>query len=1145
MLQALCCVAIIIVAPIALGEVERLSDLQDQFIRSETGWGEIGINTCAHAPGAKPLPIQIGQKKYTSGIGHHANGKIEIALDGEYEQFDAEVGLQPLPGGDGSVVFQVFVDDQKQFDSGLMRAETPAKAVSVSLKGAKVLRLVVTDGSDGINCDCANWAGARLTRIAGAARPAVGLFDVAPFAQLMTSDPKRNDGARAGRTQEYHADDVYLEWPIESANALVSCIGLNWLERRPLRELDVVFKSEAPSSTGAVVQSWVGQTAYQGEWKPVSAPIEVDRDRWRVMLDQPLVTQKIRWILPQPASSLQIDHLAAQTSTALRTTDLRLEIEPRYELPAKLSIYNGRFTQDPGELKLVFANTLHVESTIAGRWKSQRTQLRFRFGDRGFSVLVDDILQHGPVYVPDYGIFLATASSGITLKQYEERIAAKKTILDEVRARPDQTLAAALAKVHHAAQDQSPVMLSLACDNHKLIVERNGNIDIPTHPTKADDVALNPPKGITRIGVTFGDGKITKLTRHLDGGWLPAPVIEVEQGAAKYREEVMVVPTDKGLPVALIYFHFHSSGDAPAVLNLSFPGLKVDVREGTVRSDGKLVALLGGATGVEARDQNKTDSLRLVGKDGTFCLIIPWDVDIGDATTQFKNPLNDLRTYWERILAHAAQISVPDELLMNVIRGSQVHCLMAARNDDDGKLVEPWISSINYGPLESEANSVIRGMDLMGHDDFARKSFDYFISKYDASGMLTTGYTLMGTGWHLQTLGQHYTLYHDSDWLKSVAPKVATACAWIARQRHKTMQRPEGIAKMPQYGLAPPGVMADWGNYAYYVCLNGYYCAGLREAASALTDIGFTGSKELLASSDDYRKRIESAYDATQALMPVYSLRDGTWVPGYPSQVNAPGPTNDFFPNEDGNRSWCYDVELGAHQLVPQGVLNPDGRDVRWMMNHMEDVQFLQNGWFDFPADENRKDPFDYGGFAKVQPYYCRNAEIYAMRDDLKPFIRSYFNTLPTLLNTEVLSLQEHFNSAGAWNKTHETGYFLSQTRFMLVMEHDDSLWLAPFVTNNWMKNGQKVEVKNAPTKFGPVSYTITSSADKGFIDASVDVPTRQPPKEIVIRLRDPNGRKLKQVTVNGKSHDQFDPAKETITIAQPKSPLAIHATFQ
>jgi hypothetical protein len=1122
-------VALIITLLSALGasaDTDWLSDLQDRFTASEQGWGEMGLDTCAHSSGAAPLAMQIGQKKYTHGIGTHANGTIEVALEGEYEQFDAEVGLQRLETGHGSAQFQVFVDDVKQFDSGVMHDDTPAKPVSVSLKGAQVLRLVVTDAGDGISCDCANWAEARLTRAAGVVKKPVEMFDVASFAQLVTSDPSRSDGARSARTQEYRPEDVYLEWPIESLNSPVKCVGLNWLERRPLRELAVVFKSNAPPAAGAALQSWVGQTAYQGEWKPVAGSIEVDGNRWRVSLAQPLTTQKIRWILPQDASSLQLDHLAALTRTSLRTTNIHLEMEPRYQMPAKLSIYNGAFTKELGELRLVKPNTFTVQSTIAGRWKSQRSQLRLRFGDRGFSVFVDDILQRGPVYVPDHGIFLATAASGMTLEKYKQQIAGKKTVLQQVREMPDQTLAEATSKLHHAAQDRSPMMLSLACDNHKLIVERSGNIDIPTNPTKADDVALDPPKGITRIGVKFGDGNISKLTRHLDGGWLPAPVVEADNRDAHYRQRTMVL-RGAGGAFAVIEFEFSSAGD-PATIVLT----------------------LGSATGLGSLDLHSTnaipqftdDSITLSSKNGHARLLVPLD---GPKPKAPADPLEELRKYWEGILSHAAQITVPDPLLMNVIRASQVHCLMAARSEDGGKLVQPWISSINYGPLESEANSVIRGMDLLGHDEFARKSFDYFISKYAPNGMLTTGYTLMGTGWHLQTLGQHYALYRDADWLKSVAPKVATACQWIDAQQRKTMQPPAQEGKTIRYGLAPPGVMADWGNYAYYFCLNGYYCAGLREAGQALSDIGFKDAKNLVADADQYARHIQRAYHETQALTPVYPLRDGTWVPGYPSQVDAPGPTNDYFPGEDGNRSWCYDIELGAHQLIPQGVLDPQSLETSWMMNHMEDVQFLADGWFDFPSVESQKDPFTFGGFAKVQPYYCRNAEIYAMRDEVKPFIRSYFNTLPTLLNTEVLSLQEHFNSAGAWNKTHETGYFLSQTRYMLVMEHGDSLWLAPFVTSNWMKDGMKVAVTNAPTKFGPVSYEIVSSADKGYIEVSVAVPARVTPKQIVVRLRDPNGRVMKSVAVNGQPHDQFDPAKETVTVSNPKSPLTIRASFK
>ncbi len=59
---------------------------------------------------------------------------------------------------------------------------------------------------------------------------------------------------------------------------------------------------------------------------------------------------------------------------------------------------------------------------------------------------------------------------------------------------------------------------------------------------------------------------------------------------------------------------------------------------------------------------------------------------------------------------------------------------------------------------------------------------------------------------------------------------------------------------------------------------------------------------------------------------------------------------------------------------MPFGILDPLGREATWMINHMEDVQFLSDGWFDYPAERSAKDPYDFGGFAKVQPYYCRTA---------------------------------------------------------------------------------------------------------------------------------------------------------------------------
>jgi hypothetical protein len=60
------------------------------------------------------------------------------------------------------VVFQVWGDTTKLFDSGVVRGGSPAREVSVRLDGRRRLRLVVTDGGDGGSSDHADWASARL-----------------------------------------------------------------------------------------------------------------------------------------------------------------------------------------------------------------------------------------------------------------------------------------------------------------------------------------------------------------------------------------------------------------------------------------------------------------------------------------------------------------------------------------------------------------------------------------------------------------------------------------------------------------------------------------------------------------------------------------------------------------------------------------------------------------------------------------------------------------------------------------------------------------------------------------------------------------------------------------------------------------------
>ena len=218
-------------------------------------------------------------------------------------------------------------------------------------------------------------------------------------------------------------------------------------------------------------------------------------------------------------------------------------------------------------------------------------------------------------------------------------------------------------------------------------------------------------------------------------------------------------------------------------------------------------------------------------------------------------------------------------------------------------------------------------------------------------------------------------------------------------------------------------------------------------AGRALADIGDPAAPAILEDAKQYREDIARAYHAMQAKTPVVPLKNGTWVPADPSLLGCYGNVEDFLPGEDENRTYVYSVELGAHHLVANEVLDPasQGRRLDDRLSRRRPVSHSQELE---SRHERRSMPFDWGGFAKMQPYYCRIAEIHALRDDVKPFIRSYFNVIPALVNFEDLTFWEDMGvpgyASGAWNKTHETGWFLGQTRIMFVAERGDELVAGP-----------------------------------------------------------------------------------------------------
>ncbi len=202
---------------------------------------------------------------------------------------------------------------------------------------------------------------------------------------------------------------------------------------------------------------------------------------------------------------------------------------------------------------------------------------------------------------------------------------------------------------------------------------------------------------------------------------------------------------------------------------------------------------------------------------------------------------------------------------------------------------------------------------------------------------------------------------------------------------------------------------------------------------------------------------------------------------------------------------------------------------------------FLSRG---YSEKENRADWFNKGGFSKYWWAGNNILNIYSMRDEVKAVIRSTLNQIPASLDIENQSVWA-CNSGAAWNKTHTAARALACIRLMFVNDRGDELWLAPFVPNHYMDDGEVVAVRKAPTHFGKVNYEITSHVARGQIEAVIDPPRRRRPETIVIRLRHPEEKRMKSVTVNGKPHKDFDSETEVVRI-EPigDDPIHVQAEF-
>ncbi len=488
------------------------------------------------------------------------------------------------------------------------------------------------------------------------------------------------------------------------------------------------------------------------------------------------------------------------------------------------------------------------------------------------------------------------------------------------------------------------------------------------------------------------------------------------------------------------------------------------------------------------------------------------------------------------------------------------HMARHAVKNDMGQL---RFNDYPYGILASETYLVLHVLDLMGMHRQAADGLDQWLGLpiekkppvglfSDGRGCLTQAVGPLGAGGNMDgihgmgpgaimfALTEHFRLTGDCRWLQANLPWMKANVDWILRQRRLLASIIPGGDRLWCKGLQPAHQVTpdSGGQLMQFYESEGYYWLAVQRFAQILAALDPAEAARFAAEAEAYRKDLMAAVERSIALSPVVLVRDGTYRSFIPFACYVRGFASGAWswrrPGSGAHVGGLYwDTIQSAESLVsPAGLLPPDGRRVQGDLDVLEDRLLLEN-----PKVAQRTKGFDpdrdwfaHAGW-QYQPGLERHANIHLAADDPPNFLRSWLNQYAVMVLPDAGYVFREHTVTGPPDKIFEEAAFLERFRGMLVMEEGNSLWLARATPRAWLEQGKKIAVQKAPTVFGTVGFEIVSDVDHGKITATVAMPSRSPPKSVLLRLRHPKAMSITSVTVNGRPWSDFNSAKETISL--------------
>jgi hypothetical protein len=524
------------------------------------------------------------------------------------------------------------------------------------------------------------------------------------------------------------------------------------------------------------------------------------------------------------------------------------------------------------------------------------------------------------------------------------------------------------------------------------------------------------------------------------------------------------------------------------------------------------------------------------------------------ARLQFEPLRDQTARFWNDLVSPWAELKTPEPELNAFHKAHLAHQMISDHRmpGEDG-LISTSVGSDAYGNYGNESTMVIQELEERGLHEDARKRLTLWL-KYQGTAKLAgrfseqegvffgSGGTEAGEsyvqshGWILWALAEHYFMTRDKAWLGEIAPNLLRGAEWIVRQRRLTMGD-QPLSRGWERGLLPPGGLEDVNSFFYWVPSNSWNWWGMNHVADALEAIGHPEASRLRAEADAYRADILRCLTIARQHNPLVRLRDGRWVPHYPTHVYRRG-------RELG---WIRETLEGSVNLLLCGILDPNGPEARWILDDYQDNLYA-GGEFGYPIPDFHETWYDWAGFS-CQPNLLAGLMPYLDRDDIEVYIWMFFNAFSAAYSPNIQGVVEHprpvlgFSNAEPF-KTSDESNSIKWLRYMFVYGKGDTLHLGRALPREWLSRGESIYLKRVHTRFGVVSVEYDPDLTQSRITCKADLALKTAPARMLVRFRHPDKKPIQSVRVNGLEHIQFDPVKGDVDVSGKIGVLKIEALY-